>query len=190
MGQPDEPNVSTADSFLREVAAVSEPAGGDYPPLRLTAGDVLSDRFIVERLAGSGGMGAVYRVLDCVSGSPVALKVMTARGQHEQRFAQEARVLSELNHPAIVRYVAHGETRDGHPYLAMEWLEGDDLAQRLARSRLSVGESLEVARCVAEALAAAHQRGVVHRDVKPSNVLLFDGQPARAKLLDFGIVRI
>jgi eukaryotic-like serine/threonine-protein kinase len=151
---------------------------------------VVSDRFVVERLAGSGGMGAVFRALDRVSGSPVALKVMTARGHHEQRFAQEARVLSELNHPAIVRYVAHGETGDGHRYLAMEWLDGEDLAQRLARENLGVGASLEVARRVAEALAAAHQRGVVHRDVKPSNVLLVDRQPARAKLLDFGIVRM
>jgi hypothetical protein len=188
VGQPDEPTASTADSFLRDAAAVSEPAFA--PPPRLRAGEVLSERFVVERLAGSGGMGAVYRALDRLSGSPVALKVMTARGQHEDRFAQEARVLSELNHPAIVRYVAHGLTSDGQPYLAMQWLEGEDLAQRLARSRLGVADSLEVARRVAEALAAAHQRGVVHRDVKPSNVLLVDGQPTRATLLDFGIVRM
>jgi eukaryotic-like serine/threonine-protein kinase len=183
--------LDSADSFLRDAAAISDVGAGQAILLAsLKEGDLLADRFVIERLAGRGGMGAVYRAVDRLSGSPVALKVMTARGQHEQRFAQEARVLSELNHPAIVRYVAHGETGDGHPYLAMEWLAGEDLAQRLARSRLGVGESLEVARRVAEALAAAHQRGVVHRDVKPSNVLLVDGQPARAKLLDFGIVRM
>jgi tetratricopeptide (TPR) repeat protein len=192
VGQPDEPKT---DSFfgavapvdLRSPVASSEPCGGE--PLRLRAGDVLSDRFVIERLAGSGGMGAVYRALDRLSGSPVALKVIAQRGRYEQRFAQEARVLAELNHPAIVRYVAHGETVEGQPYLAMQWLEGEDLAQRLARSRLTVGESLEVARRVAEGLAAAHGRDVVHRDVKPSNVLLVDGQPARATLLDFGIAR-
>ena len=155
----------------------------------LKAGDVLSDRFVVERHAGSGGMGWVYRALDRVTGDAVALKVMASRGQHEDRFAQEGRVLAELNHPAIVRYVAHGETTQGQPFLAMEWLQGEDLAKRLGRERLTVGASLEVARRVAAGLAAAHERGLVHRDVKPSNVLLVEGQPAQAKLLDFGIVR-
>ncbi len=106
---------------------------------------------------------------------------MAQRGQSEQRFAQEARLLAELNHPAItVRYVAHGETPEGQPYLAMQWLEGEELAKRLARSRLTVAESLEVARRVAGGLAAAHARGVVHRDVKPSNVLLVEAHPSRA----------
>jgi len=163
----------------------------DNPPApSLREGEVLSDRFVIDRLAGKGGMGAVYRALDRVSGAHVALKVIARLGQHERRFAQEARVLSELSHPAIVRYVAHGETARGQPYLAMEWLQGEDLAQRLARSRLTVGESLDMARRVAAALAAAHARGVVHRDVKPSNVLLVEREPARATLLDFGIARI
>ncbi len=182
---------SSDSGFLREAMAISEPAPGEvYTLTRLKAGGVLSDRFAFERLAGSGGMGAVYRALDRLTGEAVALKVMARRGHHEERFAQEARVLAELDHPAIVRYVAHGETAQGQPYLAMEWLEGEDLAQRLAASRLTVGESLDVARRVAEGLAAAHARGLVHRDVKPSNVLLVDGRPARAKLLDFGIVRM
>ena len=164
-------------------------SGEVFAPTSLKPGEVLSGRFAIDRLAGKGGMGAVYRALDRLSGVPVAIKVMTARGEHEERFAQEVRVLAELSHPAIVRYVAHGETSIGQPYLAMEWLEGEDLAQRLEVSRLTVSESLDVARRVAEGLAAAHERGVVHRDVKPSNVLLVTGQPARAKLLDFGIVR-
>ncbi len=176
-------------AFLREAAAFSEPGTGEFHAARLTAGEVLSDRFAIERLAGTGGMGAVYRALDRLTGEAVALKVIAHRGRHEERFAQEARVLAELDHPAIVRYVAHGETARGQPYLAMEWLKGEDLAQRLAASRLTVAASLDVARRVAEGLAAAHARGLVHRDVKPSNVLLVEGQPARAKLLDFGIVR-
>ncbi len=168
---------------------MSDPAADEHPPLRFKAGEVLSDRFTIERFAGSGGMGAVYRALDRVSGVPVALKVMTARGQHEERFVQEARLLADLNHPAIVRYVAHGATAQGQPYLAMEWLRGEDLAQRLTASRLTVAESLSVARRVAEGLAAAHEHGLVHRDVKPSNVMLVEGRPERATLLDFGIAR-
>jgi eukaryotic-like serine/threonine-protein kinase len=182
---------SSESAFLREAVAISDPATGEvYALARLKAGDVLSDRFAIERLAGSGGMGTVYQALDRLTGEAVALKVMARRGRHEERFAQEARVLAELNHPAIVRYVAHGETAQGQPYLAMEWLAGEDLAQRLAASPLTVSESLDVARRLAEGLAAAHARGLVHRDVKPSNVLLVDDQPARAKLLDFGIVRM
>jgi serine/threonine protein kinase len=74
----------------------------------------------------------VYRALDRVSGAPVALKVMARQGHHEDRFAQGARVLAEPSHAAIVRYVAHGDTAQGQPYLAMEWLEREDLAQPLA----------------------------------------------------------
>src|SRR5271170_4278865 len=77
-------------AFLREAAAISDPGTGEVFATRLSPGQVLSDRFVIERLAGSGGMGAVYRALDRLSGTPVALKVMTARGHHEQRFAQEA----------------------------------------------------------------------------------------------------
>jgi hypothetical protein len=177
---------SVPDAVVRDVPTDSSPPE-PYVPTRLKGGDVLSDRFVVERLAGSGGMGAVYRALDRVTGEAVALKV-ARRGPHEERFAREARVLAELDHPAIVRYVAHGETAQGQPYLAMEWLHGQDLAQRLAVSRLTVAESLDVACRAAAGLAAAHARGLVHRDVKPSNVLLVDGRPSRAKLLDFGIV--
>jgi hypothetical protein len=163
-------------------------AGGSAE--RLMPGDSVFDRFVVERLAGSGGMGSVYRAVDRTTGEPVALKVMARRGQDPARFSQEARVLSELIHPAIVRYVMHGVTAHGEPFLVMEWLAGEDLGQRLTRAGLSVAESIAVVRRVAEGLAAAHARGVVHRDVKPSNVFLVEGDPSRAKLLDFGIVRL
>ena len=181
----------SADSFLREAAAVADPATGERDaPTLLTEGDVLAERFVIERLAGRGGMGAVYRALDRTTGEPVALKIMAHGGHHDERFAREARVLSELIHPAIVRYVAHGTTSQRKPFLAMEWLEGEDLAQRLGRAGLTAAESVAVAVRVAEGLATAHARGVVHRDVKPSNVFLVGGDPARAKLLDFGIVRL
>src|SRR4051812_44296158 len=118
-------------------------------------------RFVVEREAGSGGMGTVYRARDLVAGAPVALKILRAGDVIDaQRFAREAAMLSELGHPGIVRYVHHGLTADG-AFIAMEWLEGQTLAERLALAPLGVGESVRVALRAAEALAAVHARGVV-----------------------------
>src|SRR5688572_25289977 len=98
---------------------------------------VIAERFEIERLAGSGGMGAVYRALDRVEGGVVALKVLHGTGEeHADRFVREARALAELRHPGIVKYVAHGRTPQGELYLAMEWLDGEDLSKRLARAGL------------------------------------------------------
>jgi eukaryotic-like serine/threonine-protein kinase len=153
-------------------------------------GDVVAERFEIERLVGSGGMGAVYRARDRKSQEAIALKLLHGSGvEDEIRFAREGRVLSELQHPGIVRHVAHGVTKAGEPYLAMEWIEGEDLAQRLWRSSLRFDEIVILGRCVAEALATAHARGVVHRDIKPSNLLLPAGQIERVKVVDFGIAR-
>ncbi|MBX3270579.1 MAG: protein kinase [Sandaracinaceae bacterium] len=150
------------------------------------AGELLDERFELRAIAGRGGMGTVYRALDRASGAEVALKVM-----HEHaglgRFAREARLLAELDHPAIVRLVASGHTADGTHYLAMEWLEGVTLFERLHDGGLSVEEALAMARRVAAGLSAAHERGVVHRDIKPSNVLLVGGAARDCRILDFGI---
>ncbi len=154
-------------------------------------GDVVVDRFEIERLAGMGGMGRVYRARDRLTGAPVALKVMIdAQSREAVRFAREALVLAELRHPGIVRYVTHGTSPAGEPFLAMEWIDGEDLAQLLARGRPAAADVLLLAQRLAETLGAAHRQGVVHRDVKPSNVLLPGGDLAEARLLDFGIARL
>jgi hypothetical protein len=154
-------------------------------------GDVVAARFEIERLVGAGGMGAVYRARDRETGQDVAIKLLHGSGvEDELRFAREARVLSDLQHPGIVRHVAHGVTAAAEPYLAMEWIEGEDLARRLFRSRLSVDAIMTLGRRVAEALSAAHALGVVHRDIKPSNLLLPSGDIERVKVVDFGIARI
>jgi tetratricopeptide (TPR) repeat protein len=135
-------------------------------------------------------MGVVFRARDAHTGASVALKVLHA-GADAVRFEREARVLAELDHPGIVRYVAHGASGRGdggeRPWLAMEWLEGEDLETRLARQGLTVTETVVLGRRVAEALGVAHGLGVVHRDLKPANLFLVGREVARVKVLDFGI---
>ena len=151
-------------------------------------GDIVADRFVIEALSGAGGMGAVYRARDRATARRVALKVLN-EGGGDPRFEREARVLADLDHPAIVRYVAHGQSGAQPAFLVMEWLDGEDLRARLARERLSLEDALVVVRRAASALGAAHERGVVHRDIKPGNLFLPDGDPARTTVLDFGIAR-
>jgi pimeloyl-ACP methyl ester carboxylesterase len=152
-------------------------------------GELLDDRFELDRVAGTGGMGVVYRAIDRHDGALAAIKLLRLDGADaERRFVREAETLATLRHPSVVTYLAHGRVGD-ELYLAMEWLEGEDLATRLAVAELTVEESLDVARQVAEALGAAHARGVVHRDVKPSNVFLVDWRLDRVKLIDFGVAR-
>jgi len=135
-------------------------------------------------------MGAVYRARDRMTGERVAIKVANVADRLLlDRLDREARVLAGLHHPAIVRYVAHGATRNGDPFLAMEWLDGIDLSERLVAGRLSIEETIALGQRVAEGLAAAHELGLVHRDIKPSNLFLPGADPRRVKLLDFGIVR-
>lgn len=161
---------------------------------RLLPGQRIAGRFRIERLAGAGGMGEVYRARDEVTGEPVAVKVSRESVEDEARFLREARLLESLRDPDIVAHHGHGRLEDGRPFLAMAWLEGESLADRLARGTLSITETLTIVRAVARALGAAHRRGIVHRDVKPSNVLLCpdpDAGPGavRPRLIDFGIAR-
>ena len=152
-------------------------------------GDTVADRFVVERLAGYGAMGVVYRARDLRTSQPVALKVLRGAQLHdaELRFEREALTIAELDDEGIVRHVAHGLTADGRPYLAMEWIDGEDLADRLQRGPLSVDETITVGLRVATALGAAHRRGIVHRDLKPGNVVLAGDALERAKIVDFGL---
>ncbi|HLM72944.1 MAG TPA: serine/threonine-protein kinase, partial [Polyangiaceae bacterium] len=154
-------------------------------------GELFAARFELEGVTGAGGMGEVWRALDREIFQPVALKVIL-RSTPDQiaRFRREAQVLAELQHPGIARYVAHGVAEGGRHYLAMEWLEGEDLAARLARGPLGIEESLGLAERIADTLGAVHAQGIVHRDIKPSNLLLPGGQIERVKVLDFGIAHI
>ena len=134
--------------------------------VQLAASSLFANRFEIDRPAGSGGMGTVYRARDRYSGDVVALKLLhqgSGIADEGERFAREAQLLAELRHPGIVSHVAHGQTLEGQRFLAMEWLDGEDLAQRLARGPLQLREALGLVERVAQALAIAHERGIVHR---------------------------
>jgi hypothetical protein len=153
-------------------------------------GELLADRFEIEQSIGSGGMGTVFRARDPISGETVAVKVISDQQSHiTERFAREVKVLAELSHPGIVRYISHGVTVSGEPFLVMEWLDGEVLKTRLQRGSLPASEAVTLATRVAEALGAAHARGIVHRDLKPSNLFLPGGRIDQVKILDFGIAR-
>ncbi len=157
---------------------------------RMQIGERVSERYRVDRRAGAGAMGLVFRGTDLADGRPVAIKVLRDPwGDTLARFRREAEVLAALRHPRIVGYLAHGATADGEAFLVMEWLEGESLKDRLARAPLSSREIVAVGRGVAEALGAAHARGIVHRDLKPANVFLCGGAAEVVKVVDFGLAR-
>jgi serine/threonine protein kinase len=137
-------------------------------------------------------MGCVYRARDRSTGDLVALKVMLGAGdvaERDERFDREVRLLAAIDHPRVARYVSHGVAPDGRPFLAMQWLEGHDLAAELARGPLSQEQSRQVLLGAAEAVAVVHGRGIVHRDIKPSNLFLRGGSIGDLVLLDFGVSR-
>ena len=143
-------------------------------------------------LIGSGGMGEVWLATELRLGRRVALKLLPADLTPDpvriQRFEQEARAASSLNHPNVCTIHALDQTSEGQHYIAMEYVEGENLRQRLTGSKLSLREALDIAIQVAAALSVAHAAGIVHRDIKPENVMLrSDGV---VKVLDFGLAKL
>jgi len=157
----------------------------------MQSGDVIDDRFELERLAGAGAMGEVWRARDRKDGSAVAVKLLSKVEEGwDTRFVREALSLAQLDHPGIVRYVAHGTLPAEGFYLAMEWLDGEDLSHTLARGPLTIEETIGLVRRVAETLAFAHSHGIVHRDIKPGNLFLPGGSLKAVKVVDFGVAKI
>ena len=139
---------------------------------------------------GKGGMGEVHRARDKRLDRDVAIKVLppelTSDADRLARFEREAKVLASLNHPNIAAVYSF-ESVEGASFLVMELVEGEDLSERLKRGPIPVDEALPFAAQIAEGLDAAHERGVIHRDLKPGNVMV-DGED-RVKLLDFGLAK-
>ncbi|MCA9682205.1 MAG: serine/threonine protein kinase, partial [Myxococcales bacterium] len=157
----------------------------------MRVGDVLAERFVIEALAGSGGMAEVYRARDRSDDRAVAIKVLHGQDQNAlARFQREVKLLAALEDPRFVHYIDHGTLESDAPYLVMEWLEGEDLRRRLAREPLSIADSLNLIATLAEAMAGLHARGIVHRDLKPSNIYLVGARVDRPKILDFGIAHV
>jgi len=146
-------------------------------------------RFDIEAEAASGSAGTIYRAIDRGTGALVAMKVLRGlAGGVAARFSREARILAQIRHPGVVRYIDHGYTDEGSPYLVMEWLDGEDVRGRLLRGGLSMAESVALGLRVAEALVDIHAKGLVHRDLKPANIFLPGGLVEEAKVIDFGLV--
>jgi predicted ATPase/serine/threonine protein kinase len=182
------PDAATGETRRFEGSEQSVGAG------RLTRGYLLDGLYMIESEIGSGGMGSVYRARQLALDRSVAVKVISA-GPHAppsalQRFAREAITVARLRHPNIVTVFDSGAVPEVGAYIVMELLEGSSLADRIAAcGRLSLNETVALMRQVCSAVEAAHDAGVIHRDLKPHNVVLERGEPVRAKVLDFGIAK-
>ena len=164
------------------------PLGATAPPLE--PGAPVGPYRIVQ-LLGAGGMGEVYRAHDAKLGRDVAVKVLpqifSVDPGRRARFDREARLLASLNHPHIAA-VYGTEDSDGVPALVMELVEGEDLAERIARGPIPPADALPMAGQIAEALEAAHEQGIIHRDLKPANIKV--REDGTVKVLDFGLAKV
>jgi predicted Ser/Thr protein kinase len=153
-------------------------------------GELIAGRYELQELVGSGGMSNVFRAYDRLLERSVAIKILHEQfgrdDDYVERFRREARSVAQLAHPNIVTVIDRGE-EDGRQYIVFEYIEGDNLKALVSNGPLPVDEALDYGLQVARALDFAHKRGLVHRDVKPQNVLLTE--EGQAKVTDFGIAR-
>jgi eukaryotic-like serine/threonine-protein kinase len=154
-------------------------------------GDVIADRYELVEICGTGGMSTVYKAHDQLLERNVALKVLHPHygddAEYVERFRREARAVAQLSHPNIVTVIDRGEA-DGHQFIVFEFIDGENLKELVGRTGpLPVRRAVELGIAVADGLAFAHEHGLVHRDVKPQNVLL--SRDGEAKVTDFGIAR-
>jgi len=162
----------------------------------LNTGDVIADKYVIERELGRGGMGAVFEVSHCTTGKRFAVKLLlpglAGRGEAVSRFIREAQVVCRIEHPNVVEVYDVGQD-DGACYMVMELLRGESLAQRLKRvSKLDPLAACRILIPVARAVSAAHAVSVIHRDLKPDNIFLCrtQGGDEVPKVLDFGIAKL
>ena len=164
----------------------------DQPTAAMSAGGperVIGDRYRLEALLGRGGSAEVWRATDEALQRAVALKLVTVSGGEDaHRVGDEARLLAKLSHPGLVPVYDAGTDEAGRPWVVMELVDGETLADTIRRGVLPSERTAEIGARLADALAYVHGQGLVHRDVKPANVLL--GGDGRVRLTDFGIARL
>ena len=188
---------SSEHAMLETMGAAQTPAAGmaalSTPNVTELLGATLSGRYLVTRKVGQGGMGAVYEATHTLIGKRVAVKVLLEKyAQREaivKRLKQEAQLASSIGNEHIIDITDFGNTEDGRTFVVMEYLEGESMAECLAReSMLPEQRILRIAQQAASALAAAHAKGVVHRDIKPENIFLLKRKEMDfVKVVDFGI---
>ncbi len=186
----------TANPVPLPAGPESVPVPGDAKEEQLTPGTLVDGRFRIDAHLATGGMGEVYRAEHVHLRRPVALKLLRRAlcGDADMwgRFEREAQLVSRLENPHVVRVFDFGRTADGQLFLAMEFVEGQTLEERLAQGPLPPAAAVEVLAQVLDGLHEAHGLGVVHRDLKPANIMLGHRRDGgeRAKILDFGIARL
>ncbi len=169
--------------------------GSSFPSIeegRFPAGTTLAGRFRILGLLGRGGMGEVYRALDLTLNQPVALKFIAPSAHRDEaalaRFRNEVRIARQVSHPNVCRVYDIGVI-EGQHFLSMEYVDGEDLASLLRRiGRLPADKALEFTRRICAGLAAAHERGVLHRDLKPGNIMI-DAR-GQVRIMDFGLAAL
>jgi serine/threonine protein kinase/Tol biopolymer transport system component len=180
-----------AGSFMESPAVASAAKSFVGEQTRYLVGQRLKHYEIVE-LIGEGGMGEVYRAKDTILGRQVALKLLPEYVSKDpdrlRRFKQEARTASTLSHPNVCVIHEIGETDDGRPFIAMEYIEGATLRERMRERPMKLGDALDIAIQVGDALCAAHEAGIVHRDIKPENIMI--RRDGYVKVLDFGLAKL
>jgi eukaryotic-like serine/threonine-protein kinase len=195
------PSDRTDSATTAEGARAAASRKAERPSLRpggpeSLVGTTLSGRYLIERLIGEGGMGAVYQAEHTHMRKRLAVKVlhpeMSRLPEVVARFEREAMAAAHIDHPNVAAATDFGKLDDGSFFLVLEFVEGRSLREAINEGRLELGRAMHVTRQIASALGRAHALGIVHRDLKPENVMLVarDGDPDFAKVLDFGIAKV
>jgi eukaryotic-like serine/threonine-protein kinase len=194
-GKPEHDDLGTGPTVSTGGDTRDAPGAAPGAAAPLAPGTLVGEYQLGEQI-GEGGMGRVYAATHPVIAKRAAIKVLhpelSVNHEAVERFIQEARSVNQIGHPNIVDIFSFGTLPDGRCYFVMEWLRGESLRQRLARTRVTIGQALAFLETIAVALEAAHETGIVHRDLKPDNIFLVEikGTAPQVKLLDFGIAKL